>query len=192
MEPSGGHHGDGHSFTTYTFVPSGVTATPLEYEFCPTFTVAVTAFVVVLITETLSLPEFATYTFDPSRADCNSPRHVTYVNFGCDSICGCVNYRDIIAYRVRDICKCAAPATLTSIKTKAVENKAIEHKFRLVNMCYSPFPYNVYRVKLEDVLLVWNFIYLLHIIITSLALDIKSTSIGYNHKIYYLTNYIHF
>ena len=47
------------SFTTYTFVPSGLTATP-EGEI-PTGTVAITVLSVVLITEVVLLKKFATY-----------------------------------------------------------------------------------------------------------------------------------
>lgn len=51
-------------FATYTFFPFGLTATP-QGPF-PTFTVAVTLFVVVSITEIVLLLEFVTYTFVPA------------------------------------------------------------------------------------------------------------------------------
>ena len=53
-------------FTTYIFVPSGLTAIPLG--FIPASIVSVTLFVAVSITEILLLPMFATYTFVPSGA----------------------------------------------------------------------------------------------------------------------------
>jgi hypothetical protein len=49
---------------TYAFVPSGEKAT--EYGVVPTVTVAVTALVDVLITDTEPAPELATYAFVPS------------------------------------------------------------------------------------------------------------------------------
>src|SRR5271157_5087687 len=48
-------------FATYTFVPSGVTATPIGKSNPLAFTVAVTMLFVVLITETVLLSEFVIY-----------------------------------------------------------------------------------------------------------------------------------
>ena len=49
-------------FVTYTFVPSGLTATPVGSF--PTFTVATTVFVAVLTTDTVLLPLFVIYAHD--------------------------------------------------------------------------------------------------------------------------------
>src|SRR5208283_118164 len=98
----------------------------------PTFTVAVTVLVAVSITETLSLPEFATYTFVPSGVPITSQGSFPTFTLAVTvlfavSITETLSLPLFVTY-AND----AALAILIIIKIIAVETKTIEYNFCLL------------------------------------------------------------
>lgn len=71
----------------------------------PTFIVPVTWFVAVSIIETVLLPEFAMYTLVPSGVTATPAGNCPTFKVAVIVVTCCVNYRDIVAARVRYIYK---------------------------------------------------------------------------------------
>jgi hypothetical protein len=126
------------AFTTYTFVPSGLTATPLG-PYNPKDILAVTLFVAVSIAETLLLFWFATYTFAPlgvtaTPKGCDPTGTVAVTFFVAMSIIETVLLTEFVIYA-----NGAAPAILISIKIIALTLRISNKIYIYLSCIFSKF-----------------------------------------------------